>query len=105
MVKNPTQQQVPVGFVDNPQAPDVFADTVTGIAYIAGVVRLTFESARVSHVSSPGPVNRVVIGRLILPLEGARNLKDLLIDYIGKIDAQGGAQGNVPPAPGTVTIQ
>ena len=85
---------VPVNFVDNPHAPDLFADDATGIAFINGAVRLTFESARVNHVTTPGPVNRVVIGRLVLPLIAAERLRDLLIDYLGRI-----AQQSSPPPP------
>ena len=56
---------------------------------MSGVVRLTFESARVNHVTSPGPINRVVMGRLLMPVEAAKGLRDLLVDYLGKIDAGG----------------
>lgn len=89
-----------VGFIDNPNAPDVFADAVTGVFLFAGNLRITFESARVSHVSSPGPINRVVIGRLVLPLDAAKNLRDLLVDYLGKVD-----DATTPQLQGTPTIQ
>ena len=88
--------QVPVTFVDNPHAPDVFVDAPSGIAFISGVIRLTFESARMDHGSPQGQISRVVIGRLVLPLSGAEALRDLLTDYIGKLKARGTA----PQAPG-----
>lgn len=53
--------------LDNPHAPDVYADRWSGFHYLNGNMRITFETARVSHVSDPGPTNRVVIGRLIIP--------------------------------------
>jgi len=57
--------------LDNPQAPDVFADDVTGWFLSGGNVRITFECHRVSHTASPGPLNRVVIGRLVMPIDAA----------------------------------
>jgi hypothetical protein len=80
-------QMPPVNFVDNPHAPEVFALQVTGVASFAGNIHLTFESARVDHKTSPGPINRVVVGRLIMPLTGAEGLRDLLTDYLAKAKA------------------
>jgi hypothetical protein len=54
-----------VSFLDNPHAPDVFADNATGFFNLNGNIRITFESVRVNHVTSPGPMTRVVIGRLV----------------------------------------
>ena len=96
MAKSSPPGSVPIAFVDNPYAPEVFADAATGIAYINNAVRLTFESARVNHVTSPGPLNRVVIGRLILPLVAARGLRDLLVDYLGRIESEKDS-ANLPP--------
>jgi hypothetical protein len=80
-------QMPPVNFVDNPHAPEVFALQVTGVASFAGNIHLTFESARVDHKTSPGPINRVVVGRLIMPLTGAEGLRDLRTDYLAKAKA------------------
>src|SRR5262245_15907417 len=48
-----------VTFVDNPHAPDIFVDAATGWFSKDGLMRITFESHRASHISSPGPINRV----------------------------------------------
>lgn len=82
-----TKKPVPITFIDNPHAPEVFADEATGIASFNGAIRLTFESARVNHETSPGPVNRVVVGRLVMPIGSAERLRDLLTDYLGKLKA------------------
>jgi hypothetical protein len=37
---------------------------------------------RVDHRTSPGPVNRVVIGRLVLPAQGAMGLATGLYDFL-----------------------
>ena len=73
--------------IDNPHAPEVFADDVRGIAYGNGIVKLTFTSYRVNHISTPGPVAHVVIGRLVMPLSGARGLRDILDQHIKRMDA------------------
>jgi hypothetical protein len=41
-------------FLDNPHAPDIFADALTGIFVLNGNFRLTLEAVRVSHVSTKG---------------------------------------------------
>jgi hypothetical protein len=63
-------------------APDVFADEAAGFFVHNGIVRITFASARVNHVSSPGPVNRVVIGRLVMSVEAAQALSIGLFDFL-----------------------
>jgi hypothetical protein len=60
------------GFLDNPHAPDVFADAATAFFLVSGNLRITFEALRVNHVSTPGPVNRLVIGRFLPPKRSAQ---------------------------------
>lgn len=104
MTNKPSQPPAnpPVNFVDNPHAPDVFADSVTGVFFFGGNLRLTFESYRVNHVTTPGPVNRVVIGRLILPMQAAKGLRDLLNDYLKKYESEGGTPPPQESAPTSV---
>jgi hypothetical protein len=61
--------------IDNPLAPEVFADEATGFFLHQGNVTITFSSTRVDHRSDPGPVNRVVVGRLVLPAAAAAGLQ------------------------------
>ena len=75
-------QSVPVNFIDNPAAPDVFADGAVGFFVHNGVVKITFVSARVNHSASPGPINRVVIGRLTLSVRAAQDLAVGLFDFL-----------------------
>lgn len=74
----------PPSFIDNPHAPEVFASACTGFFLENGVVHLTFESLRVNHAASPGPVNRVVIARLAMPISGAQSLAAGLYDFLKK---------------------
>jgi hypothetical protein len=73
-----------VTFLDNPHAPDVFADGCTGFFTLNGNIKITFESVRVNHMTSPGPVSRVVIGRLVMPLAVAEAMAKGLLDFIGQ---------------------
>jgi hypothetical protein len=75
-------------FLDNPHAPDVFADALTGFFLLNGNIRLTFESARVNHSTSPGPVTRVVIGRLVIPIAIAENMAKELLAFIEQMKQQ-----------------
>jgi hypothetical protein len=43
-----------MALIDDPHAPDIFPDGLSGYFFLNGNIRLTFESARVSHVSVPG---------------------------------------------------
>lgn len=73
---------IPVVFIDNPHAPEVFASDLAGIWVRNGNVHLTFESARINHEKTPGPVNRVVIARLVLPISAAQGLAASLYDFL-----------------------
>lgn len=66
--------QVDTTFVDNPHAPEMFASNVSGLFLTGGNVAVTLESSRVDHGTSPGPINRVVIGRVVLTMPAAQAL-------------------------------
>ena len=74
--------QAPVTFIDNPHAPDVFASAAVGFFNFNGSIMITFEAAHVDHSKSPGPVNRVVIGRLVMPTGGAQGLALGLYNFL-----------------------
>ncbi len=91
----------PVTFIDNPHAPEVFASDAVGFFRLADNVHITFATLRVNHVTSPGPVNRVVIARLVMPIQGAHGLAVGLYDFLKK-------QGIDPaqlPVPDKTTMQ
>lgn len=71
-----------VTLVDNPMAPDVFAGSACGFFNLGGTIMITFEAPHVDHRQNPGPVNRVVIGRLVMPLAGAQGLALGLYDFL-----------------------
>lgn len=78
----PTPGTPPVMFLDNPMAPDIFATSYSGFMNLNGTIVITFESARVDHSTSPGPVTRVVIGRLAMPTHAAQGLALGLLDFL-----------------------
>ncbi len=79
---DPTPGSTPISFVDNPHAPDVFVTSYSGFLNLNGVIVITFETARVDHSTTPGPVNRVVVGRLVMPIHGAQGLALGLVDFL-----------------------
>jgi hypothetical protein len=77
-----------VNFIDNPLAPDVFADGASGFFMLSGLVRITLESARPNHSTPPGLLNRVVIARLVLPVPAAEELAKGLLDFLQRQKGQ-----------------
>jgi hypothetical protein len=73
-----------VRIVDNPAAPEIFASAATGFFVANGNVTITFESARADHAESPGPVYRAVVGRVVIPAQGAQALAIGLFDFLEK---------------------
>lgn len=82
MTKAGPPKEPVVTFVDNPHAPEVFATEVSGFLIQNGNVHLTFAANRVNHITTPGPVNRVVIARLVLPVSAAQGLAAGLFDFL-----------------------
>ena len=87
MAEKPEEPAPPsVTFIDNPHSPELFATDFSGIfLHTGGVVTVTYESARIDHVTAPGPVNRVVVGRVSLPLESAQRLCLGLYDFLKRV--------------------
>ncbi len=81
---NKITTNVPVQFVDNPLAPMVYATGTSGLWLHANSVQVTFEAARVAHGNPPGPINRVVVGTLVMPVEAAQNLAVMLFSFLSE---------------------
>jgi len=74
--------------IDNPLAPEFFADEATGFFIHQGNLSITFAAARVDHRSDPGPVSRVVVGRVVLPVGAAVGLAVGLYDFLKKMGVE-----------------
>ena len=78
----------PIPLLDNPHAPDMFADAAVGQFTLGGIMRITFESARMNHAGTePGQVSRVVIGRLVMPVEQVKEMATGLLKAIAQQEA------------------
>jgi hypothetical protein len=69
-------------YIDNPSAPDVYADTVGGWYRFGPNVKITLLGFRPNHTTNHGHVNRVVIGRLVMPIDQAEELAKGLLNFI-----------------------
>jgi hypothetical protein len=67
---------------DNPHAPQVFADEVSGYWVNAGCVHITLDAGRVDHSADHCPVNRATVLRLTLPIPIAQVLAVSLYDFL-----------------------
>ena len=74
----------PAKFIDDPTAPELFASAATGFFLANGNIAITFEAGRVDHSESPGPIRRVVVGRVVMPVVGAQALAIGLFDFLQK---------------------
>ena len=83
-----------VGFRDDPFAPEVFAHSASGFSMVNGCITITFDSQRVDHATAPGPVSRVVVARLVLPIAGAQSLSAALDTFLESYGI--GRTGNAP---------
>ncbi len=84
MAKTPAPTVQTVQFLDNPNAPEIFASAATGFFVSNGNISITFESARADHSESPGPVYRSVVGRVVIPAAAAQGLAVGLFDFLEK---------------------
>lgn len=69
---------------DSPNAPEHYATAATGFFNANGVISITLESARADHSKSPDSINRVVVGRLVMPAQGAQAMAVGLFDFLEK---------------------
>jgi hypothetical protein len=60
--------------IDDPHAPEFFATSCCGFSIGQGHVTLTFESARCNHLDPQSSMSRVVVGRIVLPIQAAQAL-------------------------------
>ena len=86
---------------DDVTVKDVFADSCAGLNVLNGNVHITFASIIADHSEKSAPSRCVVSARIVMPIAGAAELKDLLTQLVDALAAQGiGAQ---PSAPTVVT--
>lgn len=60
--------------INDPHAPEIFTTGCCGLSIGAGTVGVTFESARCDHSDPTCPTQRVVVGRMVMPIAAAQAL-------------------------------
>ena len=63
-----------VNLIDDPHAPEFFTSRCCGFSLGQGNITLTFESVRYDHYNPDGAMNRVVVGRIVMPIQAAQAL-------------------------------
>ena len=86
--------------VDNPHAPEWFADDASGVVFHNGNLRITFEALRANHAVAPAAITRHVVGTIVMPIVAAEAMARLLL---AAIENSKGAPTGTPLA--TRTLQ
>jgi hypothetical protein len=80
-----TESGPTIGLVDNMFAPEIFVDGAWSFSVINGVVRIVLTSVRSPQsVTAPGVAVPVIVGRLVMPVNGAQALAIGLNDFLEK---------------------
>lgn len=79
-----------INCIDNPLAPEFFADGVMGIQNLGGLLRVTFESWRFDDTSFPHhrPINRVCAGRLVMTPAAAELMANSILNVLAQQQTQ-----------------
>ena len=74
----------PPKLLNDPFAPETFTTGCCGLSIGPSTVTLTLESARCDHSDAACPVERVVVGRVVMPLQAAQALVLQLNDALSR---------------------
>jgi hypothetical protein len=84
-----TDRSSALPLVEDGTVKDAFADFCTGLNFAHGNVHMTFASLTADHSRDDAPSKRVVSARIVMPITGAIELRDLLTELIDALTAQG----------------
>jgi hypothetical protein len=93
-----TDRTIPTRY-DDPAAPELYVDGLSGLALSGGNVHLTFEVARADHNSNPAPILRVIVGRVVMPTATAEAMAQTVVDFLDRVSMPAAS------APSTRTLQ
>jgi hypothetical protein len=68
---------------------DVFADACAGLNVLNGNVHLTFASVVADHTKDRAASKQIVSARVVIPIAGVVELRDMLMQIIDALAAQG----------------
>jgi hypothetical protein len=86
--------------IDQPTAPEIFADDAAGALWHNGNLRITLESLRANHAVQPAALSRLMVGTLVMPIGAAESMARLILVAIENAKA---SSGNTPQT--TPTLQ
>jgi hypothetical protein len=75
--------------VDDVKVKDVFAEFCTGLNFVHGNLHMTFVSVAADYSSPQAPSKRIVSARIVMPIIGAIELRNLLTQLIDALTEQG----------------
>jgi hypothetical protein len=84
--------------VDDPRVKDVFAEFLfcTGLNFVHGNLHMTFASVTSDHSANRASSKRIVSARIVMPIIGAIELRDLLTQLIDALTEQGVITSEAP---------
>ena len=75
--------------IDDVTVKDVFTDFCTGLNFVHVNLHMTFASVTADHSIDDAPPRRIVSARIVMPITGAVELRDLLTQVLDALTAQG----------------
>ena len=76
-------------FVDDVTVKDAFAEFCVGLNFVHGNLHMTFAAVTADHSTHQSPSKRIVSARIVMPILGAIELRDLLTQLIDALTVQG----------------
>ena len=78
--------------VHNPFSQDIYADAAVGFFTYNGNMRITLESVRSDYTQEPIATDRVVVGRLVMPVAAAEALAKGILEQLERLKAESAIQ-------------
>ncbi len=74
--------------IHNPYSQDIYADAAVGFFTYSGNMRITLESVRSNYTQEPIATDRVVVGRLVMPVAAAEALAKGILEQLERLKAE-----------------
>jgi hypothetical protein len=82
-------QPQPLSLLDDAAVQGLFSDTCVGVSVVNGNIHMTFATITADYGHDPARSTRRISARLIVPIGGALELRDLLTQTIDALTTQG----------------
>lgn len=74
--------------VHNPFSQDIYADAAVGFFTYNGNMRITLESVRSDYTQEPIATDRVVVGRLVMPVAAAEAMAKGILEQLERLKTE-----------------